>query len=395
MRTIGVVTTSRSDYSHYLPLLRAISQDPELRLELIVSGMHLVPEFGLTVKAIEADGIPIAARVETLLGSDTPEAIAKSIGVAVISFAQLFAASRPDILVVLGDRFEMHAAALAILPFNVPVAHIGGGDVTEGAIDESLRHGITKLSHLHFVAGRQQEQRVLQMGEESWRVMVTGELSLDSIRSLPTIPVDEMDRMFHFSFGRPFLLVTYHPVTLEFERAGEQIEQLLAALNEINMPVLFTAPNADTAGRIIAQAIREYADSHSSCRLIATMSSAGYFTAMSLATAMVGNSSSGIIEAASFRLPVVNIGSRQRGRLRGRNVIDCGYSSSEIISSIKTATTGEFRDSLDGLKNPYGTGDASVRIVQQLKSLKTDNTLLFKRFVDLSVGESATETQVI
>ena len=391
MRTIGVVTTSRADYSHYLPLLRAIIEDPELRLDLIVSGMHLVPEFGLTVNEIEADGFPIAARVETLLGSDTPEAIAKSMGLAVIGFAQLFAANRPDILIVLGDRFEMYAAALAILPFNVPVAHIGGGDVTEGAIDECLRHGITKLSHLHFVASRQQEQRVLQMGEEPWRVMVTGELSLDLIHSFPKIPVEEMDRRFHFSFGNPFLLVTYHPVTLEYESAGAQIKQLLAALNQINMPVLFTAPNADTAGRIIARSIHEYVDSHPSCQLVVNMGASGYFTAMSLAAAMVGNSSSGVIEAASFRLPVVNIGTRQRGRLRGKNVIDCGYSSSEIVSSVKAAITGEFRASLDGLKNPYGTGDASNRILHRLRSLVNDNTLIFKRFVDVRVCEVHTD----
>ena len=388
MRTIGVVTTSRADYSHYLPLLKAVSQDPELRLELIVSGMHLVPEFGLTVREIEADGFPIAAKVETLLGSDTPEAIAKSMGLAVIGFAQLFVANRPDILVVLGDRFEMHAAALAILPFNVPVAHIGGGDVTEGAIDESLRHGITKLSHLHFVASQQQEQRVLQMGEESWRVAVTGELSLDLVHSLPKIPVEEMDRMFHFSFGHPFLLVTYHPVTLEYECAAKQIEQLLTALNETNMPVIFTAPNADTAGRIIARAIHEYVDSHSSCQLVANMGAAGYFTAMSLAAAMIGNSSSGVIEAASFKLPVVNIGKRQRGRLRGRNVIDCDCFSGEIVPSIKKAISGEFRASLEDLTNPYGTGDASARIVQHLNSLPAHNTLLFKRFVDLRISEA-------
>jgi UDP-hydrolysing UDP-N-acetyl-D-glucosamine 2-epimerase len=387
VRTIGVVTTSRADYSHYLPLLRAISEDPELRLQLIVSGMHLVPEFGLTVKEIEADGFPIAARVETLLGSDTPEAIAKSMGLAVISFAQLFAANRPDILVVFGDRFEMHAAALAILPFNVPVAHVGGGDVTEGAIDESLRHGITKLSHLHFVASQLQAQRVLQMGEEPWRVTVTGELSLDLIHLLPKILVDEMDSRFQFSFGHPFVLVTYHPVTLEYEHAGEQIAQLLNALNDINMPVLFTAPNADTAGRIIARAIHEYVDSHPRCQLVANMGAAGYFTAMSLAAAMVGNSSSGVIEAASFRLPVVNIGNRQRGRLRGRNVIDCGYFSGEIVSSIKKAVSGEFRASLEGLTNPYGAGDANSRIVHQLRSVTTDDALLFKRFADLRVAE--------
>lgn len=196
MRTIGVVSTSRADYSHYRPLLRAILEDPELRLHLLVSGMHLVPEFGLTVKEIESDGFPVAARIETLLGSDTPDAIGKSMGLAVIGFAQAFAAFLPDILVLLGDRFEMHAAGLAALPFKLPVAHIGGGDVTEGAIDESLRHSLTKLSHLHFVSGGEQQARILQMGEEPWRVLVTGELSLDVIHSTPRLSAQEMKTRF-------------------------------------------------------------------------------------------------------------------------------------------------------------------------------------------------------
>ncbi len=324
MRTIGVVSTSRADYSHYRPLLRAILEDPELRLHLLVSGMHLVPEFGLTVKEIESDGFPVAARIETLLGSDTPDAIGKSMGLAVIGFAQAFAAFLPDILVLLGDRFEMHAAGLAALPFKLPVAHIGGGDVTEGAIDESLRHSLTKLSHLHFVSGGEQQARILQMGEEPWRVLVTGELSLDVIHSTPRLSAQEMKTRFGIRIDRPFLIATYHPVTLEYEKTGEQIAQFLAALDEIGMPVLFTVPNADTAHRVIATAIQDYIASHPESRLVESLGPAGFFTSMSLAAAMAGNSSSGIIEAASFALPVINIGSRQRGRLRARNVIDCG-----------------------------------------------------------------------
>jgi UDP-hydrolysing UDP-N-acetyl-D-glucosamine 2-epimerase len=354
--------------------------------------MHLVPEFGLTVQSIERDGFPIAARIEMLLGSDTPVAIAKSMGLGVIGFAQAFSTERPDILVVLGDRFEMHAAALAALPFNVPVAHIGGGDVTEGAIDECLRHSITKLSHLHFVASDEQEQRILQMGEEPWRVFVSGALSLDLVRSSSLSSASEMEGKFGFKFDRSFLLVTYHPVTLEYADTGQQIQQFLAALVELDMPVLFTAPNADTAGRIIANAIKEYVAAHPASGLVASLGMMGYFTAMSLCAAMVGNSSSGIIEAASFEAPVVNIGTRQSGRLRGSNVIDCGYSSAEIVAAVRQALKGEFRASLRGLTNPYDTGDASARIVQQLKTVVVDDKLIRKRFVDHTRDGSCAKT---
>ncbi len=381
MRTIGVVSTSRADYSYYLPLLRAITEDPELRLHLLVSGMHLVPEFGLTVKAIEADGFPIAARIETLVASDTPEAIGKSMGLAVIGFAQAFAAFRPDILVVLGDRFEMHAAGLAALPYKLPVAHLGGGDVTEGAIDECLRHSLTKLSHLHFVAGAEQQARILQMGEEPWRIFVTGALSLDVIHSTPRLSTQEMAERFGVPLDRPFLLATYHPVTLEYEKTGEQITQFLSALDEIGMPVLFTAPNADTAGRLIATAMQEYVAAHPESRLVESFGAAGFFTCMSLAAAMAGNSSSGIIEAASFELPVVNVGKRQCGRLRARNVIDCGDSRTEIVAALRRALEPEFRSSLRGLENPYGTGTATTQTIHQLKTIAIDDKLIRKRFM--------------
>ncbi len=381
MRTIGVVSTSRADYSHYRPLLRAILEDPELRLHLLVSGMHLVPEFGLTVKEIESDGFPVAARIETLLGSDTPDAIGKSMGLAVIGFAQAFAAFLPDILVLLGDRFEMHAAGLAALPFKLPVAHIGGGDVTEGAIDESLRHSLTKLSHLHFVSGGEQQARILQMGEEPWRVLVTGELSLDVIHSTPRLSAQEMKTRFGIRIDRPFLIATYHPVTLEYEKTGEQIAQFLAALDEIGMPVLFTVPNADTAHRVIATAIQDYIASHPESRLVESLGPAGFFTSMSLAAAMAGNSSSGIIEAASFALPVINIGSRQRGRLRARNVIDCGESRAEIVAALRQALRPEFRASLCGLDNPYGTGTATAQMIHRLKTVPIDDKLIHKRFM--------------
>ncbi len=240
MRTIGVVTVSRSDYGSYLPVLREIREDPGLKLHLIVSGMHLSPEFGLTARAIEADGFEINDCVEMLLSSDTPEGISKSMGLGLIGFAQSYACFRPDILLVLGDRFEMHAAALAALPFKIPVAHIHGGEITEGAIDDALRHSITKLSHLHFVSTEEYARRVIQMGEEPWRVIVSGAPSLDNLFNLALLERQELQARFGLFLERDPLLVTYHPVTLEYEQTEWQVNELLAALQAFDLPVVFT-----------------------------------------------------------------------------------------------------------------------------------------------------------
>ena len=386
MRMIGVVTVARSDYGIYLPLLRKIQADPDLRLHLLVTGMHLSPEFGLTVEAIEADGFEIGDRVEMLLSSDTPEGIAKSMGLGTIGFAQVYARFRPDILVVLGDRFEMHAAALTALPFKIPVAHIHGGEVTQGAIDDALRHSMTKLSHLHFVSTPEYAQRVIQMGEEPWRVIVSGAPSLDNLHSIRLLTREELAARFGLHLDEtPFLLVTFHPVTLEYEQTEWQVTGLLAALEACGLPVVFTLPNADTSGRIIIRMIEEFVQTCASARIVDNFGIQGYFSLMSLAAAMVGNSSSGIIEAASFELPVVNIGARQHGRVRGANVIDVGYERAEIVEGIKKAVLTEFRESLRELVNPYGCGQTSDKIVERLKKVVLDDRLVTKRFCDVPV----------
>jgi len=384
MRSIGVVTVGRSDYGIYLPLLRRIQQDPDLQLHLIVSGMHLSPEFGLTAKAIEDDGFEIGERVEMLLSSDTPEGIAKSMGLGTIGFAQTYAHFRPDILVVLGDRFEMHAAVVAALPFKIPVAHIHGGELTEGAIDEAIRHSITKMSHLHFVATKVYAQRVIQMGEEPWRVVTCGALSLDNLRTTRLLTREEFANKFSIALPEKFLLVTYHPVTLEYEQTEWQVRELLTALDAIGLPVLFTMPNADTGGRIIRRLIDEFLSKHPDSKKIENLGIQGYFSAMALAVAMVGNSSSGIIEAASFILPVVNVGNRQKGRIHGKNVIDVGYTRAEILTGIKKATSSEFRAGFSDLVNPYGDGHTAERIVDRLKKVKLDDRLLQKHFYEIS-----------
>ena len=380
MRTVGVVTVARSDYGISTPVLRRIVGDPELKLHLVVTGMHLSPEFGLTVRDIERDGLEIGDRVEMLLSSDSPEAIAKSMGLGTIGFAQSYARMRPDLLLVLGDRFEMHAAVVASLPFGIPVAHIHGGESTEGAFDEPIRHSITKMSHLHFTSTEEHARRVVQMGEAPWRVTVSGAPSLDNLYDSDLLGREQLERTYNLDLSEPPLLVTYHPVTLEYEKTEHQVDELLAALGDSGHGVVFTFPNADTHGRRIIPLLHEFVAAHPRCRLVANLGVQGYFSLMSYSAAMVGNSSSGMIEAASFKLPVVNIGNRQRGRARARNVVDVCYGRGEIVDGIRRATSPEFRAALSGLVNPYGDGHAADRIVSRIRSVALDATLLQKRF---------------
>lgn len=381
-RTVGVVTVSRSDYGIFLPVLRKIQADPELKLYLVVAGMHLSPEFGSTVRVIEEDGFEINERIEMLLSSDTPEGIAKSMGLGTVGFAQAYARFCPDILLVIGDRFEVHAAVVASLPFKIPVAHIHGGESTEGLIDEPIRHSITKMSHLHFVSTEFYARRIVQMGEEPWRVAVSGAPSLDNLRERRFLSPDELREGCAFDLTDPTLLVTYHPVTLEYEHVEVQMQELLGALEEVDYRVVFTYPNADTCGRVIIQMIREFTARRGRCQVAVNLGTQVYFSLMKHVAAMVGNSSSGIIEAASFKLPVVNIGNRQRGRVHGKNVIDVGYSRQEIVDGIKKATSPDFRATLADLGNLYGDGHAAERIVDKLKQVSIDDQLLVKRFYD-------------
>ncbi len=388
MRTIGVITTSRADYGIYLPVLRALRDADGVRLWLYVAGMHLSPEFGMTVSAIEKDGFEIVERVDTLLSSDSPAGIAKSMGLGTLSFAQVYARSRPDILVALGDRFEMHSAVVAALAFTIPVAHLHGGEVTRGAIDDSLRHAITKMSHLHFTATEACARRVCQLGEEPWRITVSGAPAIDNIKSVPRLRREEIAARFQIRLDDGFVLVTYHPVTLEFETTEEQVNELLGAVAACGRPVLFTMANADTHGRSINQRIRQFVSEHpSSAQIVDNLGLQGYFNVMSHAAAMVGNSSSGIIEAASFRLPVVNVGSRQQGRLAAHNVIHVACQKEKILAGICRATSREFHDGLRDLVNPYGDGHAAERIVDRLRNVTLGDELIRKRFYDLPQGD--------
>lgn len=380
MRTIAVVTGSRADWGISAPIARAVVRDPDLALQLLVTGMHLSPEFGATVDAVEADGFSVAERIEMLLSSDTPEGIAKSIGVGTLGFAQAFGRRRPDLLVVVADRFEMLAAASAAVPFRLPIAHIHGGESTEGAIDDVIRHAITKMAHLHFVATEHYAERVRRMAEEPWRVTVSGAPALDTLLALPPLSREQLRDRHDVRIDDDTLLVTYHAVTLEHDRTEAQVSELLAALTEIGRPVIFTYPNADTSGRRIIAMIRAFAAAHPRAQVVVNLGTEAYASLMRHVAAMVGNSSSGLVEAASFRLPVVNIGTRQGGRLRPRNVIDTAPVRDEIVAAVSMATSEAFRATLTDVVNPYGDGKAAGRIVSRLRDVPLDDALLRKRF---------------
>jgi len=386
-RRIGVVTVSRSDYGHLRPVLEGIRRAGDLELILFAAGMHLEPDFGSTVREIEADGFAIAERIAMLERGDSPEAVAVSTGRGVEGFARAFARRRPDLLVVLGDRFEMLAAAVAALPFALPVAHIHGGEVSEGAMDNQIRHAITKLSHVHFASAEPHAQRIAQMGEEAWRIHTVGGPGIDRIATVETLSREALARELDLPAEGRWLLVTFHPVTLEHRDTASHVDELLAALEKTDGTLVITYPNADTSGRLIIDRLEEFAARHAGrCRLARNLGERLYLALLRHADVMIGNSSSGLIEAPSFGLPAVNIGARQRGRLRGANVIDVEPVRDEILRGIETAQTPAFRARARAAANPYGDGRAAPRIVEALRTVQIDARLVQKRFADSAGG---------
>ncbi len=378
-RRIGVVTVSRSDWGHLVPVLEEMRGTPDVGLLLFVAGMHLVPDFGLTVREIEAAGWSITERIAMLEADDSPEGVAVSLGRGVGGFARAYTRQRPDLLVVLGDRFEMLAAAAAALPFALPVAHIHGGEVSEGAIDNQIRNAITKLAHLHFASAEEHARRIRAMGEEPWRIHATGAPGLDRLAALATLSREELARALDLPDARPWLVVTFHPVTLEHGDTGAHVDELLAALDKVEGTRVVTYPNADTAGRTIIRRLEEVAARDRHVRLVRNLGDRLYLSLLRHADAMVGNSSSGLIEAPSFGLPVVNVGSRQQGRLRGPNVIDVPPERDAILRGIEAALAPGLRARLAGAPNPYGDGHASGRIVRVLREVELGARLVQKR----------------
>jgi len=380
-RSICVVTGSRAEYGLLYWLMKGIQDDPDLELQLIATGMHLSPEFGLTYKVIEQDGFAIDATVEMLLSSDTSVGIAKSVGLGVIGFADALSRLRPDVLVLLGDRFEILAAAQAALVARIPIAHIAGGDTTEGAFDEAIRHSITKMSHLHFVTNEDALLRVRQLGENPEHIYLVGSPGLDHIKRLSLLDRATLEKELAFQFKQRNVLVTFHPVTLDEQSAGVQFEVLLQALGSLGpeVGIIFTKPNADTDGRVLIGMIDDFLIKHSNARAYTSLGQLRYLSVMAQVNAVVGNSSSGLYEAPSLKVPTVNIGNRQKGRLQAASVLNCPIEAQAISQAVSKA----FDLDCSGVMNPYGDGESSARIIGVLKSICAPKQLLQKHFFDM------------
>jgi len=389
MKTITAVTVGRSDWGIYRPVLRQIREDPKLNLRIVVSGAHLTKGSGHTIDEIRRDGFDIAETVHMLLENDSPVGIAKSMGLGTIGFADALHRIQPDMLLLLGDRFEMLAAALAAVPLAIPMAHIHGGEVTHGAIDDAFRHSITKYSHLHFASTREHADRIIQLGEEPWRVTVSGAPAIDNLKTIPLVSRDDLAAELKIDPEQAPLVVTYHPVTLQQNDTARQIDDLIAALSELAIPIVITRPNADPQHSIITTRLEQFEHQNNNVRLVDNLGTQRYFSLMRDACAMVGNSSSGIIEAAMFGLPVVNIGPRQSGRPRSANVIDVSCSRQDIIDGISKARSAEFSSLARQAKNIYGDGHASEIITERLANVEINEFLLIKRFHDLPVAETS------
>lgn len=380
MIKICVITGTRAEYGLLTPVLTGIRLDPDLDLQLVVTGMHLSPEFGLTWRQIEADGLPITRKIEILLSSDTAVGVSKSMGLAQISFAEAFDQLNPDLIVVLGDRTEIFAAVSAALIACIPVAHISGGEITEGAYDDAIRHSITKMSHLHFTSTETYRQRIIQMGEQPDRVFNVGALGIDNIRSMALLSREEFEESINRQLLPKNLLITFHPVTLENRSAGDQFNQLLLALDELeNTLLIFTKPNSDKDGRIIIRMIEDYARDHPEKAIAFTsLGQLRYLSAISLVDAVAGNSSSGMLEAPALNVPTVNIGNRQRGRILGPTIFNCPPEKEAIGQALQDA----FRLDRSALwEHPYGDGHAAARILAVLKNVDT-SSLIIKKFYD-------------
>lgn len=381
-RKICVVTGSRAEYGLLYWLMKEIQQDPGLELQVVATGMHLSPEFGLTYKIIENDGFNINARVEMLLSSDTPVGVAKSMGLGVIGFADALNNLKPDLMVLLGDRYEILAAAQAALVARIPIAHIAGGDSTEGAFDEAIRHSITKMSHLHFVTNESAKKRVLQLGENPEYVFNVGSPGIDQIKKLKLLNRKELEKALGFELKAKNLLITFHPPTLESQSVDQQFKELLEAVDHLGHEagLIFTLPNADTNGRIIIKMIEDFVRTHDNAKAYTSLGQLLYLSTMAQVDVIVGNSSSGLYEAPSFQKATVNIGDRQKGRLQAVSVINCEPKSIAIQRAIEEA----FRKDCTGAVNPYGEGDASAKIVAILRGIPNYSPLIIKHFYALT-----------
>lgn len=383
-KTIAVLTATRAEYGLLRPLIERICADKDLELALLVSGTHLSAEFGNTCQEILDDGFPIAVKIPILEEEDTAAAVSKTMANALERFGRYFEEHRADMLIVLGDRYETIAVCLAAMNARIPIAHIHGGEITEGAVDDAIRHAITKLSYLHFPATQEYARRIIQMGESPDRVFAVGALGVENSKRVPLLSKEELEADLAFSLGKPYAVVTYHPVTLEDSDSGSQFQELLDALDGFDMNYMITKANADRDGRVINQMIDQYAGTHENVYATASLGMRRYLSAVKYCTMVIGNSSSGIIEAPSFQAPTVDIGDRQKGRTAAESVIHCETGTEKIREAMKKAVDMKRRLESEPIQNPYEAEGTSEKIIAVCKDfLIQDRIDLKKTFYDM------------
>src|SRR2546429_4246538 len=379
-RRIAAITTSRADYGHLYWPLRDLLSNPDVDLRIIALGPHLSPEFGHTVNEIERDGFTVEERIECLLSSDTDVGMAKTIGVAALGLADVLGRLRPDLLLLIADRYEMFAPAAVALALRIPIAHIEGGEISEGAIDDAVRNALTKMAHVHFTSTFAARDRVISMGEEPWRVHRAGAPSLDHLKKSKLLTRDHLAEKLSLNLDIPSAIVAYHPVTLANDTL-EEANALFAALEQLPEQLLFCYPNADAGSRALIERANSFLDARGNGRIFINLDAVAYWSLLRQAALFLGNSSSGIMETPSFALPTVNIGIRQQGRERARNILDAPANTEAILNAASTARSKAFRQSLEGMANPYGDGAASEKIAEVLTTAPLGRKLLIKRAI--------------
>lgn len=380
MKKILIVTGTRAEYGLLYWTMKEIQNDDELQLQLIATGNHLVREYGYTVDQIKRDGFFIDDEIDMIIESDKKSGIIKSMGLEMIQMAQSFDRLKPDMLLILGDRYETFIAAVCAMMMNIPIAHMNGGESTEGAVDEQIRHAITKMAHIHFPGAEYYKDRIIKMGEESWRVHNVGQAGIENIKRLELLQKHDLETDLNIKFNKKIFLITYHPVTLDDMDIENQVDNLINAIKRFDAQYIFTYPNADFGSKAIIKKINKFVKENTDAYVFHSLGQKRYLSLLKYADVMIGNSSSGIIESPIYKIPVINIGDRQKGRLRNNNIIDTGYYEEEIYSGINKALYDKtFKENLNDIENVYGNGNTSKEIVNVLKEISIDKKLLFKK----------------